>query len=225
MSLWGQPEALDLPSRKYAANLDHAPTCPIRFQGQWEDEESGLYYNNQRYYDPDATQYLSPDPIGLMGGLRPQAYVADPNNWVDPMGLSGCGGKRPRNSDKKPPTIQEKRAHHNARVDDVRRHLEAEGYEVVEGPSFNGPVNRGRTVPDIGYRGDDGMAHLIEIKTGNADLTQRQTEIYPLLGTGDAIPVGQRAANLGLDPGRPLSEQGHPDGIPVTIISFPRLAG
>ena len=25
---------------------------PIRFQGQWHDEESGLYYNRHRYYDP-----------------------------------------------------------------------------------------------------------------------------------------------------------------------------
>ncbi|RDB43279.1 hypothetical protein DU490_08985 [Halomonas sp. DQ26W] len=25
---------------------------PIRFQGQWHDEESGLYYNRHRCYDP-----------------------------------------------------------------------------------------------------------------------------------------------------------------------------
>ncbi|MBP0583480.1 RHS domain-containing protein [Labrys sp. LIt4] len=62
--------------------------CPIRFQGQWEDAESGLYYNRFRYYDPLAGQYLSPDPIGLAGGERPQGYVEDPSGWVDPWGLS-----------------------------------------------------------------------------------------------------------------------------------------
>ncbi|MFQ6553050.1 RHS repeat-associated core domain-containing protein [Aestuariibius insulae] len=62
----------------------------MRFQGQWEDEESGLHYNRFRYYDPEATQYLSPGPIGLAGGVRPQGYVADPNGWVDPLGLAGC---------------------------------------------------------------------------------------------------------------------------------------
>ncbi|SCB39946.1 RHS repeat-associated core domain-containing protein [Rhizobium hainanense] len=63
--------------------------CPIRFQGQWEDEESGLFYNRYRYYDPLTTQYLSVDPVGLFGGSRPQAYVENPNSWVDPWGLAG----------------------------------------------------------------------------------------------------------------------------------------
>ncbi len=84
--LWGRVEP-DVP----VANDDRPPaSCAIRFQGQWEDEESGLHYNRFRYYDPEATQYLSPDPIGLAGGVRPQGYVADPNGWVDPLGLAGC---------------------------------------------------------------------------------------------------------------------------------------
>ena len=45
-----------------------AQLCPIRFQGQWEDAESGLYYNRFRYYEPLAGQYVSPDPIGVLGG-------------------------------------------------------------------------------------------------------------------------------------------------------------
>jgi len=50
--------------------------CPIRFQGQWEDEETGLYYNCRRAYDPIAAQYLSPDPIRIFGGFDLHAYVA-----------------------------------------------------------------------------------------------------------------------------------------------------
>ncbi len=46
---------------------------PLRFQGQQEDGETGLFYNRFRYYDPEAGLYLSPDPIGLAGGLRPSA--------------------------------------------------------------------------------------------------------------------------------------------------------
>ena len=30
---------------------------PLRFQGQYEDEEIGLYYNRFRYYDPQTGQY------------------------------------------------------------------------------------------------------------------------------------------------------------------------
>ncbi|WP_420829460.1 RHS repeat domain-containing protein [Nannocystis pusilla] len=66
---------------------DDASKCPIRFQGQYEDPETGLYYNRFRYYDPATSLYLSPDPIGLLGGLQPDAYVHNPNGWLDPLGL------------------------------------------------------------------------------------------------------------------------------------------
>jgi len=65
-----------------------ALNCPIRFQGQWEDAESDLYYNRHRYYDLLTASYLSPDPIGLAGGTRPNGYVDNPNAWVDPLGLA-----------------------------------------------------------------------------------------------------------------------------------------
>jgi RHS repeat-associated protein len=64
--------------------------CPFRWPGQYEDEETGLYYNRFRYYDPEAGGYVSQDPIGLAGGLCPSAYVADPLVWQDPLGLSSC---------------------------------------------------------------------------------------------------------------------------------------
>ncbi len=65
--------------------------CPIRFQGQWEDAESGLYYNRFRYYEPLAGQYASPDPIGVLGGFRSWGYVESVALWVDPWGLAPCG--------------------------------------------------------------------------------------------------------------------------------------
>jgi RHS repeat-associated protein len=52
--------------------------CPFRYQGQYEDVETGLYYNRFRYYDPEAGQYISPDPLGLAGGPALYAYVSDP---------------------------------------------------------------------------------------------------------------------------------------------------
>jgi RHS repeat-associated protein len=60
----------------------------FRWPGQYEDEETGLYYNRFRYYDPDAGQYVSQDPIGLAGGTAVYAYVIDSNAWIDVFGLS-----------------------------------------------------------------------------------------------------------------------------------------
>jgi RHS repeat-associated protein len=62
--------------------------CPWRWPGQYEDEETGLYYNRFRYYDPEAGTYISQDPIGLRGGLNLFGYVLDPLRRTDPLGLS-----------------------------------------------------------------------------------------------------------------------------------------
>ncbi len=63
-------------------------SCPFRYPGQYEDVETGLYYNRFRYYDPGMGMYISQDPIGLMGS-NPNIYalVKDTNIYFDPFGL------------------------------------------------------------------------------------------------------------------------------------------
>ncbi|MFL6635311.1 MAG: RHS repeat domain-containing protein [Massilia sp.] len=65
---------------------------PVRFQGQYYDDESGLHYNRFRYYDPDIGRFVSVDPIGLGGGPNTYRYASNPVSWVDPFGLSPCTG-------------------------------------------------------------------------------------------------------------------------------------
>ncbi|ELR64591.1 hypothetical protein C942_02404 [Photobacterium marinum] len=61
---------------------------PLRFQGQYFDEETGLHYNRFRYYDPDSGRFIHQDPIGLLGGLNHYQYAPNPVQWIDPLGLS-----------------------------------------------------------------------------------------------------------------------------------------
>ncbi len=61
--------------------------CPLRFQGQYFDAESGLHYNRFRYYDPQTGRFISQDPILLDGGLSAYQYSPNPTRWVDPLGL------------------------------------------------------------------------------------------------------------------------------------------
>ena len=64
---------------------------PFRYQGQYEDEETGLYYNRFRYYAPEEGIYLSQDPIRLKGSNRFYSYVHDCNSWIDVFGLAPEG--------------------------------------------------------------------------------------------------------------------------------------
>lgn len=56
-------------------------------QGQYRDKETGLYYNRHRYYDPEAGQFISQDPIGLLGGVNNYQYALNGLRWIDPLGL------------------------------------------------------------------------------------------------------------------------------------------
>jgi RHS repeat-associated protein len=76
----------------YGRVLRHAVAeveCPLRSIGQYSDPETGLYYNRYRYFDPVTACYLTPDPIGLDGGINPYRYCSNPLGWADPLGLAG----------------------------------------------------------------------------------------------------------------------------------------
>jgi RHS repeat-associated protein len=63
---------------------------PLRYPGQYADEQTGLHYNTFRFYDPDVGRFISQDPIGLAGGENLYAYAPNPKRWGDPHGLTTC---------------------------------------------------------------------------------------------------------------------------------------
>jgi len=83
---------------------------PFRFQGQYHDVETGLYYNRFRYYSPEEAMYVNQDPKKMCSGIsfsymgwnnKPSsitiseitssnsfyAYVTNVNSHIDPLGL------------------------------------------------------------------------------------------------------------------------------------------
>jgi RHS repeat-associated protein len=85
---WGN--VLEVVQEKVLLSDEIREAQPVRFQGQYYDNESGLHYNRFRYYDPDIGRFVSIDPIGLLGGANTFAYTSNPVSWVDPLGLAPC---------------------------------------------------------------------------------------------------------------------------------------
>jgi len=73
------------------AELNGNRSLEYKFNGQWLDTSSGLYYYKARFYDPRLGRFVSPDPsIRLRDGqdFDPYSYVRNnPQSKIDPMGL------------------------------------------------------------------------------------------------------------------------------------------
>ena len=65
---------------------------PFRYRGYYLDDETGLYYLNARYYDPEIGRFISADSIAYLApesinGLNVYAYCGNnPVMNVDPTG-------------------------------------------------------------------------------------------------------------------------------------------
>ena len=73
-------------------------TYNIRFAGQYNDVESGLFYNINRFMEPGTGRYMSSDPIGVAGGNSTYSYTqGNPLAYADPYGLTVSWYGRPTN--------------------------------------------------------------------------------------------------------------------------------
>ncbi|MCG6968204.1 MAG: DUF6531 domain-containing protein [Gammaproteobacteria bacterium] len=60
----------------------------IRFQGQYFDEETGLYCHRNRYFHPTIARFIHQDPIGLTGGENSYQYAPNSLEWADSLRFS-----------------------------------------------------------------------------------------------------------------------------------------
>jgi RHS repeat-associated protein len=61
---------------------------PLRLQGQYADEETGLRYNRYRYFDPELGGFISQDPLGIAPDEDLYSFGPNSYGWVDPLGLA-----------------------------------------------------------------------------------------------------------------------------------------
>ena len=92
---WGNHQQItDGSGNDVSDNPNHiANINPFRYRGYYYDTETGWYYLNTRYYDPNVGRFLSPDTIlGANGGLPGYNLYAYCNNnpvmFADPSGQS-----------------------------------------------------------------------------------------------------------------------------------------
>nr|WP_277611403.1 RHS repeat-associated core domain-containing protein [Streptomyces scabichelini] len=172
---------------------NNSANCPLRFPGQYHDDETGLHYNNFRYYDPETAGYRSPDPLGLSASPNQHAYVPNPQTWADPLGLR-CT----------PPSdaqlLADARAIHDAvRIgrSPIGARIAHQRMTVVTG-DLNGElvysVNHNMTAPAVretaerlGYRRVNGIRY-----TG-ADSTDAEQVMFNAIDAGDLPSTGRMA--------------------------------
>ena len=75
-----------------SGNTTLAQWCKIRYRGYYFDTETGFYWVQTRYYNPEWCRWISPDSIGYLApetvhGLNLYTYCGnDPLNFIDPTG-------------------------------------------------------------------------------------------------------------------------------------------
>ncbi|MDN7445615.1 RHS repeat-associated core domain-containing protein, partial [Burkholderia cepacia] len=161
---------------------------PIRFQGQYHDHETGLHYNRFRYYDPMVGQYVSQDPIGLLGGINAYAYVnGNPLAYIDPLGLVRQLDPNGAECQQLKRKIQNKKSDINKRICEVKTN-------PLDLPYY--PPYRG-ALPRMSVQGHEDI--IRDLKDGLADDEALYAEKCGGGGTGSA-PVASTSTQAAVPP-------------------------
>ena len=91
---WGKLLSITTAEDGNEEQLNVAETNPLRYRGYYYDNETGYYYLQSRYYDPELGRFISADDfdyIGTDGKYTTNAYaycLNSPVNYYDIYGFS-----------------------------------------------------------------------------------------------------------------------------------------
>ena len=167
--VWEQE--LDIFGRKKRKGNNNSSFIPFKYQGQYEDIETGLYYNRFRYYDSCTGNYISQDPIGLAGGNPTlYAYVKATTCYLDIFGWAVAnGGTAPQHGGK---------GHDKVINEDIKQ-LRNEGATNIRKNQQQVDINGntvGKNRPDVQFD-KDGVHYNIEYDTTVKGSMKHQKEI------------------------------------------------
>jgi RHS repeat-associated protein len=135
---------------------------PLRAPGQYFDDETGLFYTRFRYFEPDTARWLSPDPLGIVGGANLFGFNGAPTNDVDPFGL--CVVKKLQ--------ALAMQAYKNVMADPagkIEEHLSDRQRDALEKKPFLDRCFFGTIVEselDALIRADPELSQLVSVRTG-----------------------------------------------------------
>ncbi|EAA7242773.1 RHS repeat protein [Salmonella enterica subsp. salamae] len=144
-------------------NNPHNMKQLIRLPGQQCDEETGLYYNRHRYYDPLQGRYITQDPIGLRGGWNLYKYPLNPMNRIDPLGLidfPGYNTPRGNGVGSVPNAVSEGRMSYDEGIQTLKD---------LSGPHYSPPLFSISLDGGLSGYGIAGGSVAVGVLTGNGD--------------------------------------------------------
>jgi len=169
---------------------------PLRFAGQYADEETGLCYNYQRYYDPATARYVSQDPLGLAAAPNPNSYVHNPTMWNDPLGLAPCTLYHYTNEDGMRGIVDSGQLNPSLKANNPKDARYGDGQylsDIVPGTRTNGQLSY--AFLRVPYQGRK-FSHYVEIDVSGLEILKGRDNVFVHL-SGDPLDISDRIVSSG----------------------------